>query len=148
MALKQVSLRAPQAVDLVSVTSFFIDELPMTRNAADRRHWRALHNEKKRWFYLIRAAAGIIKAAEPCNVIITFRTLKYNDKDNLHARAKSPLDALQRCGIISNDDPQTIHLTVKQDLVKHRKDCGTLIEISEVSPLDAEELERSGSGRW
>jgi len=121
--------------DLVSATAFFIAELPMTRNEADRKHWSALADEKKRWQLLIRIAAGQIKAAEPCRVAITFRTLRENDKDNLHARAKSPLDALQRAGIISNDNPQTITLEVRQELVKHRGECGTLIEISELSPL-------------
>ncbi len=120
-----------------TVFSFFIDQLPMTRNEADRKHWSELANEKKLWLFLIRQAVGNYKAVEPCRVTITFRTLRKNDEDNLFARCKSPLDALQRAGIITNDDPDTITLTVKQELVK-RGNVGTLIEFL---PLDDEEAQ-------
>jgi Holliday junction resolvase RusA-like endonuclease len=118
-----------------SVISFFVDELPMTRNESDRKHWRALADEKKRWVYLIQGETEFVKAVEPCDVTITFRTIKPNDPDNLFSRCKSPLDALQRAGIITNDNADTITLHVKQELVKHRKDCGTLIELVEILPF-------------
>lgn len=124
--------------EVLSCFSFFVGELPMTRNVADRKNWRALANEKKRWAILIRAAAGQVKAAEPCDLIITFRSVKAdeNDTDNLYARAKSPLDALKRCGIISNDNRKTIRLRVKPEKVAHRNEQGTLIEWREILPFD------------
>jgi len=50
------------------------------------------------------------------------------DKDNLYGSTKYLCDALRYKGLIPEDDPESIHLTVKQRKVS-KKETGTLIEI-------------------
>lgn len=51
------------------------------------------------------------------------------DPDNLTASAKLILDALQRVGVIKDDSPQHISLTVKWERAKKRVEQGTVVTI-------------------
>lgn len=113
------------------IIAFAIDELPPSRNVQDRKHWRFTHDMKNRWKFLIQEKIGTdVQAIEPCDITVTFRVMREMDGDNKKARLKIPLDALQRAGVISNDNEATIgDPVVKQEIVKHLKDQGTQIEI-------------------
>ena len=77
-----------------------------------------------------RKETGFIRA----HVSIERRSLKLLDKDNLYGSVKFLCDALRYAGLIADDDPESIELTVTQRRVRTRKETGTLVE---VAPLPA-----------
>ena len=58
------------------------------------------------------------------------------DKDNLYGSVKFACDALRYLGLIRDDDPDSIELTVTQRRVRTRRECGTHISIEEVQSSD------------
>lgn len=68
------------------------------------------------------------------HVSIERRSLKLLDKDNLYGSVKFLCDALRYAGLIADDDPESIELTVTQRRVRHRAETGTEVT---VAPLPA-----------
>lgn len=64
-------------------------------------------------------------------VIIRFtrRSTRALDQDNLSASFKALQDQCRDCGLIADDDPETIQAFYQQTKVGSRKETGTLIEI-------------------
>jgi hypothetical protein len=56
-------------------------------------------------------------------------SLRLSDRVNLFAGYKQLEDQLRYCGLIPDDDPQTIFTEVTQLKVAHRNETGTYIEI-------------------
>ena len=63
------------------------------------------------------------------HVSIDRRSLNLLDKDNLYGSVKFLCDALRYAGLIADDDPESIELTVTQRRVGTRKETGTLVEV-------------------
>lgn len=93
--------------------------LPMNTNKRDRAHWGTRTKELGRvvgelgWQQLqqrIPAATG------PRRVLVTIvkskRSHRADDRDNLHARAKSILDALVFLRMLVDDNPEQCHLEI------------------------------------
>lgn len=98
-----------------------------------RTHWTCRKKLLTKWQYLVMAAAAGRKHLGPCRITITRHYASIPlDQDNCYAAAKLPLDALRKCGIIKDDDSQTVlSLSCKQVKVATRKEQGTEIIITE-----------------
>lgn len=55
--------------------------------------------------------------------------VRLQDPDNAAAGTKAITDGLRRCGLIQNDSPQEISLTVEQEKVRTRTEERTELEI-------------------
>lgn len=97
-----------------------------------RMHWTRRKKLLVKWQYLVMEAAAGRKHSGPCRVTITRHYASTPlDRDNCYAAAKLPLDALRKCGIIKDDDNQTLmSLSCKQVKVATRKEQGTEIIIT------------------
>lgn len=56
--------------------------------------------------------------------------IRLQDPDNAAAGTKAITDGLRRCGLIPNDSPEEISLTVEQQKVKTKSEQRTEIEIA------------------
>ncbi len=129
----------------MSSYTFYFDELPPTFNALNGRHWYAAHNAKRRWQVLLREQLGPdYHCPEPCEITVMWRVMHMQDYDNAHARFKVIGDALKRAGYISDDKPEILHLTVRQERVAHLHDQGFSMEVREYLPFSERVL--SGEG--
>lgn len=98
-----------------------------------RMHWTRRKKLLTKWQYLVMAAANGKRHVGPCHItIIRNYASSPLDQDNCYAAAKLPLDALRKCGIIKDDDNDTVlSLSCKQAKVATRKEQGTTIIITE-----------------
>ena len=60
------------------------------------------------------------------------RSTKLLDKDNLYGGVKHTCDALRYAGLIREDDPESLELTVTQTKVKTRAEACTVITITPI----------------
>lgn len=111
--------------------------LPMTANERERSHWGALKREKDDWTLMIRncpQATRQLPGGDMRLVEVVFQKTRgpLSDKDNLHFRCKSILDALTRRGWILDDSPLHIELKVSEIIVGG-KVGKTVIAVSEIA---------------
>lgn len=84
----------------------------------DRVHWGRVSKLKRQWteyiaFYAISRKIPKCEAQERRHIeVVFFRPGPVSDEDNAHAACKIPLDALKRAGLIEDDSPRCIDLTV------------------------------------
>ena len=108
-------------------------ELPLapSQNQLLRMHWSRRRKLKIDYTWLILQAVGNQSSAlNGAHIKITRRTCGVEpDPDNLTASAKLILDALQQAGVIKDDSPKHVSLTVLWEKCSKRKDQGTLVEI-------------------
>lgn len=64
-------------------------------------------------------------------VHITLRVVRYLDTDNAYSSVKPLLDGAKEAGIIVDDSPVHIALTVGQEKVKKRTEQGAVISIKD-----------------
>jgi hypothetical protein len=107
--------------------------LPMTANERERAHWRKLADEKNDWTLMIPMCerSNQWKAGDPPRIVqIVFCKTRgpESDKDNLHFRCKSILDALVRRKWLEDDNPNFCDLRVAE-LTRHNK-AQTIICVS------------------
>lgn len=101
-----------------------------------RMHHHAYRKVRDAWCALILAATTPAERRDhaPCAVTITRRVVQRMDVDNAYATAKVPLDALRRAGLLSDDAPECVtSLTVREERVGTRGECGTVIELAEAA---------------
>lgn len=81
-----------------------------------RAHHMAVYKAKRQWansIYLLARHHGIPTASERRSVAIAFRRPgRLSDPDNAHAMCKVPLDALVRAGLLVDDSPDWVALSV------------------------------------
>ncbi len=112
--------------------SLTIPEVPRGPNGHAgllRMHWRVRNQYRDRWYWLIRAALPVMvlePQTERCKVRIHQVRKRRLDPDNLVASVKYVLDSLIRWGVIKDDSPGWIELTVTQEA---GRPCRTLIEV-------------------
>lgn len=111
-----------------------IPVVPMTRNQRDRAHWAKRRKELEDWTYMIPIAAPDNmqrKEDGPRLVEIVFCKTRgpLSDTDNLYARCKVILDAMQRRGWLYDDSPRYCTLEVRED--NRHTEAQTIIAVSE-----------------
>jgi hypothetical protein len=111
--------------------------LPL-RNVTDRQHWAVRRKEREKLAWLVAwALPAHLRPAQPINtarIVITRYSTQAPDTDGLYASVKGLLDILQPLskrhplgmGVIFNDSPQHLFLTVKH---AHSKEARTDVEI-------------------
>lgn len=104
-----------------AVITLTIPEALPSLNTMLRRHWSVDRRLKNRWRIMVWAAlkqqAGG-KALPPLNkarVTITRISPRMLDADNCTGGAKHVIDSLRVCGLIVDDTPEHIELTVRQE---------------------------------
>lgn len=86
-----------------------------------RAHWAQISKQKTQWakdFELFANAMCVPKArkGEKRSVHMHLKSRgPIRDRDNLHAMCKVPLDALKRAGLIYDDSPSYITLSVSDE---------------------------------
>ena len=106
-------------------------------NLNHRLHWRVRHRWNVKWKTNIWNEVLIHKHEVPdlsfnnANVKITFLYCHRLDDDNAHTCCKPLLDGLRYSGVIIDDDPSHISLTVETIKVKHVIEQGVVIEVSQ-----------------
>ena len=95
-----------------------------------KMHWAIKHKWTKAWQSEVgwaviknRHKLGKLPLLKP-QICVLLRLCKLRDKDNLYASVKAVVDGLTLAGVIEDDSPKYIDLTVKQEKVAHRKDEG------------------------
>lgn len=88
-------------------------------NATTRQHWRVYYRQKKLWeklLWVAKAEAGIygMPMFEYANVRICRYGAKLLDPDNLVGGMKPLIDSLKALGIIVDDSPAHMSLSVMQ----------------------------------
>lgn len=68
----------------------------------------------------------------PRRAVVSFTLYRTRllDYDNAAGSIKAICDALRYCGAIEDDSPDKIQVNISQKKVSHRKDEGTLIEVT------------------
>lgn len=95
-----------------------IPEATPSLNTMMRRHWSVDMRLKKRWRQMVMVAAcgKMPKAAlNRARITITRFSPRMLDADNCTGGAKHCIDGLKWCGIIADDTPEHIELTVRQE---------------------------------
>ncbi len=104
--------------------------LPMSMNERERAHWSKRKKELRRivaefgWQQIqqrIRAARGPRRVA--ITVVKSKRSTRRDDPGNLHARAKSVLDALVFLRLLRDDDDANLQLAVVEQDEREAKPC-------------------------
>lgn len=97
-----------------------------------RLHYQQYKKVKENWIWLIRAEP-FDKVEGSCKVQINrYYASQPLDIDNLYAACKVPLDALQRAGVIRDDNPDIVTaLTCRQFKVSKKIEQRTEIIITE-----------------
>lgn len=103
-------------------------------NEINGRHWRHYREQKKLWekeIWVAKSQAGIygMPMFKRAKVSIERYGLNLLDVDNLTGGCKMIIDALRALGLIEDDSPAHIDLTVKQHCSKSPR---TLISVQEV----------------
>lgn len=116
---------------------FTIPLMPMSRNARDRAHWSDRAQELNDWTLMIPMCAEKFRQGKTDpkrRVEIVFRKSRgpLQDRDNLYARVKTPLDAVVKRGWLYDDSPQYVDLIVREEISGKRGQ--TIIAVSEVKP--------------
>lgn len=111
--------------------------IPPTLNELKRMHWRAQHQEKKKWEQIVMIECKV-QRIKPINkpVIITYRfhfnTEHRRDPDGYAYSAKSIQDGLVRSGILPDDNFNIVQeLRIAKG--ENKKVPGITVEIMEVS---------------
>ena len=100
-----------------------IDVVPVSLNKLLRMCWAARNDYNNRWKMLVRAAipAPQEPPAGKQSVYIAQTRRRLLDPDNLYAACKPILDALKTWGLIADDSPAHISLTVFQRVGKEKQ---------------------------
>lgn len=112
-----------------------IYELPPGLNGSNglmQMHWSKYRKLKERWLWLIKSEKPAVHEG-----MVEIRFTRYStapmDYDNLGASFKPIGDALEDCGIIEDDSPNTINKLILQwKKALSRKEQGVTIEIEDV----------------
>ena len=109
-----------------------IPRVPSSPNYLRGKHWRVRHRETKLWrdevFYAVKQAALIPAPYPKAKVEIERRSRGVLDPDNLYGCVKPVIDGLRYAGVLVDDSPAHIELTVTQS----RGEPLTRIEIQPV----------------
>jgi|TARA_R110002110_G_scaffold250716_4_gene466714 hypothetical protein len=108
-------------------------ELPLAPSQKELQelHWARREKLKKEFAWLIVQAVGNRSSVlNGVHITITLKTYGAElDSDKLAAPAKLILDALQRAGIIKDDDSKRISVTICWEQAKKEKEQRVLVEI-------------------
>jgi hypothetical protein len=108
-------------------------ELPLSpsQNQLREMHWAKREKLQKEFAWLIVQAVGNrCSVLNRVHITITLKTYGVElSPDKLEAPAKLVLDALKRAGIIKDDDPKHISVTMCWEQSKKEKDQRILVEI-------------------
>lgn len=122
--------------DGAAITFSIPGRAPAATSPNSRTHWRSKHADGadygKAVFFSMIAKQEAWDAAIPwqrAHVTVTQRAVRLRDHDNFIASFKPGLDAIVRAGIIADDKPSVIDLTVKAEKVKHERDEEVLVRI-------------------
>lgn len=115
--------------------TFTIPEVAPSLNKVLRTHWSDVRRLKAYWARLIwlerlERRADMHPPFVKAKVSIVRQSLKQLDTDNLYGSAKVILDALVSNGVIEDDSPDHIELTVTQ---QHGKPT-TVISVASETP--------------
>lgn len=124
--------------------TFAFDCLPPSLNQTMRMHWSKRKAVKEYFAYLFMNGYNLSGAtiAEPVEVSVTWRVMRRMDDDNAKARFKLIGDAMKAAGIVSDDNPDVLHLNEpKQEIVKHRVEQGFTVTAREYLPFTDEDDE-------
>jgi len=118
-------------------------ELPLAPSQDQLRemHWARREKAAKEFAWLILRAVGNRRSVlNGVHITITLKTYGAElDPDKLEAPAKLILEALQRAGIIKDDEPKRISVTICWEQAKKKKDQRIFVEIKK---WDLEKLSR------
>lgn len=106
-------------------------ELPLLPNAMRFRHWTKEHANAKRWKYLValKARPKPKRPLTSAKVTLTRLSSRRPDPDGLVGSFKVVLDALQRCGVLANDDHATIGMPDYRWEPEGRTNRGIRVEV-------------------
>lgn len=79
---------------------------------------------------LVNEVSPLKNSSRRINIVFTLVRTRILDWDNAAGSCKTLCDALKKCRAIPDDSPSHIEVTVKQKKVPHRKEEGTLIEVT------------------
>ncbi|MGC2234213.1 MAG: hypothetical protein WBA09_22120 [Candidatus Acidiferrum sp.] len=106
-----------------------IPDVPPSLNKLLRMHWRRRAVEKAKWITEILVSREIgFHATGKMRVTITLNHSRFYDKDNAYGACKILVDSMKNFGLIRDDSPEWLDLTVEQEKCPHKK-RHTVIEL-------------------
>ena len=106
---------------------------PATSSPNARINWRVKFAEGREFGALVQVLAQLAgTGAGPytrAHVTVTQRAMRLRDHDNFIASFKPGLDAIVRAGIILDDNPGCIDLTIRAEKVAHRADESVRVRV-------------------
>jgi Holliday junction resolvase RusA-like endonuclease len=120
---------------MTRIITLTIPQASPSLNSTTRRHWRVYYRQKKLWQTLIMVAksqAGVYGRPlfERAKVNIERHGVKLCDVDNLIGGTKVCTDSLRALGLIVDDSPWHIELTVTQRISKEPKTVITIEDLA------------------
>ena len=116
-----------------------LDKLTPSNNKLKRMHWAAYKRLKKEFLDLLCITLPHDQRTflrPGTQITITRYGIRQLDKDNLYGGCKPLIDCLQPwpqgIGLITDDDPDTVTIRVKQEKVTKKKDQKVEIHFKEV----------------
>lgn len=108
-----------------------VKELTPSLNKWQRMHWGKRSKIKEQWIWLIKEQKPK-KHPESVHITYTRVSSRKMDLDNVGGSFKAIGDALVKCGIIEDDNPDIVKsLTLKWEKAKSQKEQYSLIEIED-----------------
>jgi Holliday junction resolvase RusA-like endonuclease len=112
--------------------TIIINELPPLLNVWQRMHWAKRSKVKEAWIWLLKQQKPKIHS-ESVRIIFTRVSTQMADFDNIGGSFKAIGDALTKCGVIQDDNPEIVKtLTLRWEKSNTLKDQHVKIEIEDV----------------
>jgi len=108
---------------------FEIPEATPSNNVVMRMHHRKRSREHIRVAWLVRSIVGHRKPVKECKMKITRYGDRFLDWDNMSGGLKFLLDAMVKCNLVVDDNPNCITALELHQVKCKRKDEKTVIEI-------------------
>ena len=108
---------------------------PATMSPNARKSWHQKHADGSAYMvaaYLLAWQVKPVRGDCPwkrAHVTVTQRAVRLRDHDNFAASFKPGLDAIVRAGIIADDKPSVIDLSLRAEKVQHEADECVLVRI-------------------
>jgi hypothetical protein len=106
---------------------------PATMSPNARKSWHQKHADGSEYMQTVMLMAQAARTeSEPwkrAHVTVTQRAVRLRDHDNFAASFKPGLDGLVRAGIIADDKPSVIDLSLRAEKVQHERDECVLVRI-------------------
>ena len=117
--------------------------VPAATSPNARTGWQKRHSEGNAYGMAIGLIARLCApdaAFSRAHVTVTQRAVRLRDHDNFIASFKPGLDAIVRAGIILDDNPSVIDLTVKAEKCAKKADECVIVTIDEIRDGTASDL--------